>query len=215
MEMGYFCGNRSKRRFINAVFRFHARYARCLTGEKSDEKHLNIPYNDSEERESMNRFEEGMKFIDNICGNGKDNVICLATIAIEPGKDGNVRPFTRDVDAFYEDGVLYISTHAKSIKMQQIERNPNVSFSVNFEGIAGNGVGENLGWVLAPQNAKLRDRLREVFSGWYDVANNEQDENSIILAIRIASMSVMRDHGAVRYDLDLMNEMEGEEVKIR
>lgn len=163
----------------------------------------------------MNRFDEGMDLIGSICGNGKDNVICLSTIAIEQGNDGHVRPFSRDVDAFYKDGVFYISTHAKSLKMQQIEHNPNVSFSVNFEGIAGFGIGENLGWVLDPKNVKLRERLREVFSEWYDIANNEQDENSIILAIRITAARVMRDHGAVRYDLDLVNRIEGEAAKFR
>ena len=163
----------------------------------------------------MSRFEEGFKFIDSICGNGKDNVMGLTTIAIEPGKDGNARPFTRDVDAFYEGGVFYISTHAKSTKMQQIERNPNVAFSVNLEGIAGNGIGENLGWVLAPKNAALREKLRKVFSEWYDVANNEKDENTIILAVRITAARVMRDHGAVRYDLDLVYQIEGDEAKSR
>ena len=163
----------------------------------------------------MDRFAEGFQFIGSICGNGKDNVIGLTTIAIEPGKDGNARPFTRDVDAFYEDGVFYITTHAKSTKIQQIERNPNVAFSVNLEGIAGNGIGENLGWVLAPKNAALREKLRKVFSEWYDLANNEQDENSIILAVRITEARIMRDHGAVRYNLDLVHQREGEEAKSR
>lgn len=163
----------------------------------------------------MSRFEEGTKFIDSICGNGKDNVICMSTIAIEPGKDEGACPFSRDVDAFYEDGVFYISTHAKSTKMQQIKRNQNVAFSVNSEGIAGNGVGENLGWVLNPKNAQIREKLRKVFSEWYNFANNEKDENTIILAIRITEARVMRDHGAVRYDLDFVNRIEGEEAKNR
>lgn len=89
--------------------------------------------------------------------------------------------------------------------MQQIKHNRNVAFSVNFEGITGNGVGENLGWVLDPKNAQIKEKLKKAFSEWYDFANNEKDENTIILAIRITEARVMRDHGAVRYDLDFVN----------
>lgn len=166
-------------------------------------------YNDQklEEELKMSRYEEGLKLIEENCGNGKDNVIALATIV---SVDGTPCPYVRDVDAYYEDGVFYITTWAKSNKIQQITQNKEVAFSVCFEGISGNGIGENLGWVLDPKNAKLRAKLRSAFADWYDQANNEQDENCVILAIRITRGKIFRDHGAVRYNMDFVNKLETE-----
>lgn len=156
----------------------------------------------------MSRYEEGMKIIEDCCGNGKDNVISLATIAIESSSDGKPRPYVRDVDAYYEDGVFYIVTWAQSAKMQQIAVNREVAFTVCREGVSGSGIGENLGWVLEPGNAAIRTKLRAVFAEWYDHANNEKDENCCILAIRITRAAIFTDHGAVRYNLDFVNKTE-------
>ncbi len=156
----------------------------------------------------MNRYEEGLKLLDESCGNGRDNVIALSTIAMEPSADGTPFPYVRDVDAYYEDGVFYVTTWGKSNKMQQIARNKEVAFAVRLEGISGNGIGENLGWVLDPKNAGLRAKLRQAFSDWYDQANNEQDENCVILAIRLTKGRIFRDHGAVRYNMDFVNKIE-------
>lgn len=81
----------------------------------------------------MSRYEEGLKIIEERCGNGKDNVISLSTIAMEPNADGNPRPYVRDVSAYYKDGVFYVTTWAKSTKMQQIAQNQEVAFAVCFE----------------------------------------------------------------------------------
>lgn len=156
----------------------------------------------------MSRFDEGMKLIEECCGNGKDNVIALSTIAVEESVEGYSRPCVRDVDAYYEDGVFYVTTWAKSNKIIQVENNKEVAFAVCFEGISGTGVGENLGWVLKPENSTIRTKLREAFSDWYDQANNEQDENCVILAIRIVEGKIFRDHGAVQYNLDFMKKAE-------
>lgn len=154
----------------------------------------------------MSRYEEGITLIEKSCGNGKDNVIALSTIAVDT--DGTPRPSVRDVDAYYEDGVFYTVTWAKSNKMLHIRQNKEVAFAVCFEGISGNGIGENLGWVLDPKNAELRTKLRKVFADWYDQANNEQDENCVILAVRITQGVIFKDHGAVRYNLDFVNKTE-------
>jgi hypothetical protein len=159
----------------------------------------------------MNRYEEGLKILEESCGNGKDNVIALSTIAMEPSTDGTPFPYVRDVDAYYEDGVFYVTTWGKSNKMQQIARNKEVAFVVHLEGISGNGIGENIGWVLDPKNAERRAKLRNAFSDWYDYANNEQDENCVILAIRFTRGRIFKDHGAVRYNLDFVNKLETEE----
>ena len=163
----------------------------------------------------MSRYEEGLKIIEESCGNGKDNVIALSTIAMKPSADGTPCPCVREVDAYYEDGFFYVTTWAKSNKMQQIAQNKEVAFSVCFEGVSGNGMGENRGWVLDPKNAELRAKLRKVFIDWYDQANNEQDENCVILAIRITKATIFKDHGAVRYYMDFVNKLEIEEGKIR
>ncbi|HEY8350428.1 MAG TPA: pyridoxamine 5'-phosphate oxidase family protein [Clostridia bacterium] len=153
----------------------------------------------------MDRFEEGLKIFDERCGNGKDNIIALATFSTEENAEGKPRPRVREVDALYENGVFYITTWAKSAKMQQIAQNPEVAFAVSGKWISGNGIGENLGWVLDPKNAGVRAKLREAFAEWYDDANNENDENCIILAIRITSATVLKDHGTVRYEMDFIN----------
>ena len=156
----------------------------------------------------MNKYEEGLKLIEQRCGNGKDNIISLATVAIEPNADGKPRPYVRDIDAFYEDGVFYTVTYAKSKKIRQIAQNPEVAFSACFEWFSGNGIGENLGWVLDPKNADIRAKLRTVFAKWYDHANNENDENCYILAIRITKATVIKDHHAVIYNMDFINKIE-------
>lgn len=162
----------------------------------------------------MDRFEEGLKIIEERCGNGKDNVISLATIALERGETGAPRPYVREVDALYEDGAFYVTTWAKSAKMRQIAQNPEVAFAVNDQWFSGNGIGENLGWVLDPKNEELRAKLRKAFEPWYDFANDEQDENCVILAIRITRATVIVDHGAERYDLDFTKRAEGREYRL-
>ncbi len=163
----------------------------------------------------MNRFEEGLKVIEERCGNGKDNVISLATIALEPNEDGKLRPFVREVDAMYEDGVFYITTCANSLKMQQIAKNPEVAFAVGGEWFSGNGIAENLRWIKEPKNSELREKLRKAFAPWYDMANNEEDKNLVILAVRITNATVIKNHHAVRYDLDFVNKSEGMDRRFR
>ncbi len=156
----------------------------------------------------MNRYEEGLKLIEESCGNGKDNIIALSTIAVDLNADGNPHPYVREVDAYYEDGVFYVTTWGKSNKIMQVAENNAVGFVVLKEGISGSGIGENLGWVLDPKNAEIRKKLRTAFSDWYDHANNEKDENCVILAIRMTRGAIFRDEGAIRYNLDLLNKKE-------
>ena len=156
----------------------------------------------------MSRYEEALRMIEEMCGNGKDNVISLATVDMDPNDAGKPRPCVRNVNAYFENGVFYSVTWANSNKMLQIAKNPEVAFTTFFEGFSGSGIGENLGWVLKPENAELRTKLRAVFADWYDDANNEKDENCSILAIRLTRGTIFHDHGAVRYHLDFMNKVE-------
>jgi uncharacterized pyridoxamine 5'-phosphate oxidase family protein len=92
----------------------------------------------------MNRYEEAMKIMEERFGH--DMLISVATI------DGN-RPAVRTVNSYYENGAFYTVTYALSNKMKQIAVNPNVG--VCGEWFAAHGIGENIGWIRAEQNAKL------------------------------------------------------------
>lgn len=153
----------------------------------------------------MSIFEEGLKLIEEKFGNGKDNVISLASIACEPSADGKPRPVVREVDAYYENGVFYVTTYAKSNKMQQIAQNTAVSIAVSSEWFTANGIGENLGWILEPKNAELRIKLCKAFAPWYDMANNEKDENCCILAIHLTRGSLNINHWEKVYHMDFVN----------
>jgi len=153
----------------------------------------------------MSMYEEGLKLLEEKFGNGKDNLISLATIAREPNADEKPRPVVRTVDACYEDGVFYVSTNGKSNKMLQIAQNAAVSIATCPEMFTAIGIGENLGWVLDPKNAELRIKLRKVFAEWYDMANNEKDENCCILAIRLTKGTLNINHWEKLYHMDFVN----------
>lgn len=152
-------------------------------------------------------YNEGMALLKEKFGNGKDNLISLATVAREYSEENSVRPVVRTVSAYYEDGVFYVVTHAKSNKVLQIAQNPEVSIAGHQEMFTANGLGKNLGWVLDPQNAVLRDKLRAAFSEWYDFANNEKDENCCILAIYLSKGTLNINHWEKLYHIDFINKV--------
>ena len=127
---------------------------------------------------------------------GKDNLIAIATT------DGK-HLYNRIVDAYFENGAFYVSTYALSNKMRQIEANPDVAVCA-VDWFTGHGIGKNLGWVMKPENAEIRLKLREAFE-WYEHANNEEDENCCILEIRITDGMLIKDHHAIRYQIDFTN----------
>lgn len=89
--------------------------------------------------------------------------------------------------------------------MLQIAQNSEVSVAGCLEMFTANGLGENLGWVLAPQNAEIRTKLRTAFSDWYDMANNEKDENCCILAIHLTRGTLNINHWEKLYHMDFVN----------
>lgn len=154
------------------------------------------------------QYEEGLKLIDEKFGNGKDNLISLATIARELSADGKPRPVVRCVDAYYENCTFYAVTSSKSNKILQIEQNAEVSVAHSSEIFTAVGVGENLGWVLDPKNAEIRAKLRTAFAAWYDIANNENDQNCCILAIHLTKGTLNINHWEKLYHLDFVNRTE-------
>ena len=122
----------------------------------------------------------------------RDSLIALATA------EGD-RPSVRTVDAYYEDGVFYVVTHALSGKVRQIAANPHVA--VSGEWFTAHGIGENLGYVLLESNHSIMKTLRAAFAAWYGNGHvNEDDPNTCLLAIRLTDGILFAD--GVRYDLD-------------
>jgi general stress protein 26 len=108
---------------------------------------------------------------------GHDTLLSVATMDDD-------RPSVRIVDAFYEDGAFYVVTYALSGKMKQMKKNPAIG--VCGEWFTAHGIGENLGHVLAPQNAEMMAKLHIAFAKWYDNGHtNESDLNTVLLRIRL------------------------------
>ena len=126
----------------------------------------------------------------------KDSLMAIATT------DGE-RLHNRIIDVYYEDGVLYASTYATSNKMKQIETNSEVAVCA-IDWFSGHGIGKNLGWVLDPKNTEIREKLRKAFV-WYDDVANEKDPNCCFLEIRLKDGMLIKDHHAIRYQIDFIN----------
>lgn len=123
---------------------------------------------------------------------GKDSIIALAT-AID-----NV-PYVRNVDAFYENGAFYVLTHGLSCKMKQIEENPTVALSGEWFTAQGKGV--HLGYFGKADNARISEKMRDVFSAWIDNGHNDFDDiNTCILRIELTS-GILFSNGK-RYEID-------------
>ena len=155
--------------------------------------------------DTMGNYEKGLSILAEKFGNNKDNVISLATISLDPAAGGKPCPVVRDVDAYYEGDAFYVVTYGESNKMKQIAQNDSVAIAVCFEWFTASGIGENLGWVLEPKNAALRDKLRTTFAAWYDMANNENDKNCCILAIKMANGIINLNHHETLIHMDFIN----------
>ena len=142
----------------------------------------------------MNQYNEATQIITDRFG--RDTLLSLATM-------GENRPSVRIVNSYYMDDAFYVVTYALSNKMKQIETNQEVAVCA-VDWFSGHGTGKNLGWVLEPQNAEIRAKLREAFV-WYDDANNEQDKNCCVLEIRLTDGMLIKDHHAIRYQIDFTN----------
>ena len=154
----------------------------------------------------MSKYEDAMKLLEEVCGNGKEEVIALATISLSPNLAGSPRPAVRMVCAYYEDGVFYVSTDARKNKMLQIEKNNEVSVAglgwYSFQGRA-----ENLGWVKDEKNAEIRSKFKKIFD-WFDEVGDEDNPNSIVLRITLTE-GVITDnaekYGQKQYEIDFIN----------
>jgi uncharacterized pyridoxamine 5'-phosphate oxidase family protein len=154
----------------------------------------------------MNKYENGMKLMEERCGNGKEEVIALATISLSSNSAGNPRPAVRMVCAYYEDGVFYVSTDGKKNKMLQIEKNNEVSVG-GLGWYAFQGTAENLGWVKDEKNAEIRAKFKKIFN-WFDEVGDEDNPNSIVLRISLTEGTIIdneKKYGESQYEIDFIN----------
>ncbi|WP_346890769.1 pyridoxamine 5'-phosphate oxidase family protein [Clostridium sp. UBA3887] len=154
----------------------------------------------------MSKYENAMKLMEERCGNGKEEVIALATISLSSSADGNPRPAVRMVCAYYEDGVFYVSTDAKKSKMLQIEKNNQVSVC-GLDCYEFQGTAENLGWVKDEKNAEIRAKFKKTFD-WFDEVGDEDNPNSIVLRISLTEGTITdneKKYGEHQYEIDFIN----------
>ena len=154
----------------------------------------------------MSKYENAMELMEERCGNGKEEVIALATISLAPNAAGNPRPAVRMVCAYYDNGAFYVSTDAKKNKMLQIEKNPEVSVA-GLEWFAFQGTAENLGWVKDEKNAAIRARFKSIFD-WFDEVGDEDNPTSIVLRISLTEGTIIdneRKYGEQQYEVDFIN----------
>lgn len=123
---------------------------------------------------------------------GKDSLIALATI--EEGK-----PRVRTVNALYRGGAFYVITDARSGKIQQIEKQPDVA--VSGEWFTGEGTAENQGWVGLSKNDRIFQELKNAFSSWINNGHvNAKNENTCILKIQLTKGTFFSN--GKRYDIE-------------
>lgn len=123
---------------------------------------------------------------------GKDTIISLATTE-------NATPYVRYVNAYYENGLFYIITHALSNKIKHIKANPVVAIAGEWFTAHGRGVG--LGYFGKKENCVIAEKLKRVFAEWIDNGHTDfSDENTIILCVQLTE-GILFSHGT-RYDME-------------
>jgi general stress protein 26 len=138
----------------------------------------------------MSIFEKALSVMDDLFG--RDRQFSMATV-----KDGI--PSVRFVDTYYEDGCMYIVTHAASRKVKDISHNPNVALC-NSSLCRFRGLAVNIGHPLDSSNALVRQRLIEIFEPWYFAHNNEADPGMCYVKVELQSGFFHQD--GIGYKID-------------
>jgi uncharacterized pyridoxamine 5'-phosphate oxidase family protein len=154
----------------------------------------------------MNKYEKAIRLMDEFCGNGKDNLIALATISLSPNADEKPRPAVRMVDAYYEDGIFYVSSASWKNKTLEIAKNNEVSIC-GLDLFSAQGIAENLGWVKDEKNAEIRKKMKKYFP-WFEHHGNEDSPESIVLRITLKEGTITdneQKYGEWQYKVNFMN----------
>jgi len=152
----------------------------------------------------MNTYEEAMRQLQGKFGN-QDALISLSTISLSPNEQDKPVPAARLVNVYYEDGCFYTVTYATTDKVRQIGANPEVAICYIVENFTANGIAENLGWVCDEKNKALMDKIRPIFAGWYNDANNDEDTNTCLVRIRMTKGLWNDAHKGIRNEIDFVN----------
>lgn len=137
----------------------------------------------------MNIYEKSMTVLSDLFG--KDFTFVLATANEDV-------PSARVVDTYYENGIFWIVTYAKSNKMKDIENNPHVALCNNFHAFKGKA--HNAGHPLRAENKDIREKLIKVFEPWYFAHNNEGDEYMCYVKVEPVSGFFHKDGTGYRVD---------------
>ncbi|MBC9705688.1 MAG: pyridoxamine 5'-phosphate oxidase family protein [Enterococcus sp.] len=152
----------------------------------------------------MTTYNEEMQYLSEKLGD-KDNLIALSTIALETTDDGLPKPVVRLVDAVYLDGAFYVTSYATTDKVRQLTVNPAVSIGIVVESFTAEGLAENLGWVNDEKNVQIMKTVRNIFSEWYEQANDDNDENTCLIKIQLIKGVWNFPHEGIRRDIDFIN----------
>ena len=158
-------------------------------------------------RYSMSKYENAMKLLEARCGNNKEVVIGLATVALGQNKLGNPRSAIRMVCAYFENNAFYVSTDAKKNKSLEIEQNDEVAVC-GFDWFSLQGKAENLGWVKDEKNAEIRANFKKIFN-WFDEVGDEDNPDSIVMRIALTEGTIIdneRIYGDHMYHVDFVNQ---------
>ena len=105
----------------------------------------------------------------------------VVEMSLGSAADGEVA--VRDVNAYYDDGKMYVLSKITNTFMHHIAKCPNVGLchgSHNMQGVA-----RSLGHPLDPQNADLRKKLKKEFSLNYDEYVTETNTDMRIVEITV------------------------------
>lgn len=117
--------------------------------------------------------------------------MCLASCV-----DNNVT--VRDLNAYYDDGKIYVLSKASNSLVRDIQVNPRVGLCHGSHNIYGNA--RSLGHPLEAKNADLRKKLKRQFSLNYDEYVTEHNPEMRIVEIAVTyAETYSRYH---RYEID-------------
>ena len=139
----------------------------------------------------MTTYEKSLNVLDELFA--KDYQFALAT------SNDNL-PSVRFVDTFYYNGAFYIVTYAKSQKVKDIEKNPEISMCNKLYRFRGTA--RNIGHPLSEKNHAIRENLIKVFEPWYFAHNNENDENMCYVRIELKQGFFYKDGTGYKVDFE-------------
>lgn len=139
----------------------------------------------------MTTFEKSLNVLEELFA--RDYQFALATSI-------NNIPSIRFVDTFYDGAAFYIVTYTKSQKVQELEKNAEVSLCnklYRFSGLA-----YNVGHPLKEENHAIREKLIKAFDPWYFAHNNENDENMCYVKIELKHGFFYKDGTGYKVDFE-------------